>query len=400
MRWKLDTMKRIYLMKFISSFHMMGAVMIPFFTDWGGLNFTKIFFLQAWFSLWLIVLEIPTGIVADRMGRKKSLLLGMFITGLAPLVYAIYPNFWIFLLAEFLWALGGSFNSGAIEAFVYDYLKRKKETDKANKVFARVRIASRSGAILALPIGSIIAASLAFPDNLRLPMALTSVTYFMAITIAWKLKEPKIKRKFKESYFQSAKRGLEYLARHEKLRALSIDKISVYAIAFIMIWLYQALLIANSIDILWFGFVAVMFNMGSIASMNYADAIERKFGLKNTLLFSGILVGVGFLIAGIWMSLIASLIGIVLVISMFNGRNPIFDDYMNRHIKSENRATVLSGINMVERIAISAIYIPIGILTDLSLQGTLIILGIAALVFTFASRVKEEQVHVQNGRRR
>ena len=50
--WKMYAIQSLYWMHFISS------VLIPFFQDWGGLSFTGIMLLNAWFMLWNFLLEI------------------------------------------------------------------------------------------------------------------------------------------------------------------------------------------------------------------------------------------------------------------------------------------------------------------------------------------------------
>jgi len=54
--------------------------------------------LQAIFTLSVFFLEIPTGVVADKFGRKISLSLAGLISAGGFLIYASYPNFWIFAL--------------------------------------------------------------------------------------------------------------------------------------------------------------------------------------------------------------------------------------------------------------------------------------------------------------
>lgn len=52
--------------------------------------------LQAIFTFSIFLFEIPTGVIADRFGRKTSLILSGVVTGIAALVYSSYPSFWVF----------------------------------------------------------------------------------------------------------------------------------------------------------------------------------------------------------------------------------------------------------------------------------------------------------------
>jgi len=70
-------------------------------------------------------------------------------------------------------------------------------------------------------------------------------------------------------------------------------------------------------------------------------------------------------------------------------RAPILSDFMNKHIDSKNRATVLSSVSLVERIVVTILYPIIGFLADVSLNYALMFLGVLALIFTFITRIEE-----------
>ncbi|MBI2575486.1 hypothetical protein HYV82_06400, partial [Candidatus Woesearchaeota archaeon] len=71
--------RKLYLQKFFSSLFFLGGVRVPFFTDWGKISFAQIMLLQSWFALCLLLLQIPTGAIADRTGRKKAMVIaGIF----------------------------------------------------------------------------------------------------------------------------------------------------------------------------------------------------------------------------------------------------------------------------------------------------------------------------------
>ena len=110
----------MYVLRLLVNLHFYSAVIVPFYTEWGGIKFSQILFLNAWFMFWNFLLEIPTGTVADFLGRKVSLLLGCMIGGIGALVYASYPSFAIFMVAEVIFAFSYTLLSGADEALAYD----------------------------------------------------------------------------------------------------------------------------------------------------------------------------------------------------------------------------------------------------------------------------------------
>ena len=71
---------------------------------------------------WIFVLEIPTGVVADKYGRKTSIILGGLFSAISISIFGFINNYWAFFLAEFIGALGFALLSGADKALIYDSL--------------------------------------------------------------------------------------------------------------------------------------------------------------------------------------------------------------------------------------------------------------------------------------
>jgi DHA3 family tetracycline resistance protein-like MFS transporter len=66
----------------------------------------------------IFIFEVPTGVVADTYSRRMSVLIGIFLWGVALLIEGSFANFGAILAAQVVMALGWTFNSGALEAWV------------------------------------------------------------------------------------------------------------------------------------------------------------------------------------------------------------------------------------------------------------------------------------------
>ena len=78
--------------KFFVDFQLWLPIWVFYLNETRGLSITEITFLDVPFWLLLIILEVPTGIVADRWGRKVSLCYGAFINAVAVLVFGLAGN--------------------------------------------------------------------------------------------------------------------------------------------------------------------------------------------------------------------------------------------------------------------------------------------------------------------
>ena len=389
-----STLKRnlwkIYLFKFFLSLHFVGGILVPFFTDWGGINFTQIMILQSWFMFWTFILEIPTGVIADYFGRKQSLILAAGVNIIAALVYASVPNFYIFLLGEFLWAISTAFLSGADEAFTYDTLKKIGETNKSKKIFGKIESFSLAGIMISAPIGSFIAAQ----AGLRAPMLLMAIPFIIAFLISLTFREPITSKKIESSrYLNIFKDGIRFFYKNKILKILALDMIFVASVAHFMFWLYQPMLKQAGLSIAYFGIVHVFFVASEILIINNYEKIERIFGSKKRLIFfSSAITGIMFILGGLTTFLPLVLLVIIVGGGFGLSREPLFTSYINKYIPSSKRATVLSTISMLRRFVLVIVNPAVGFLTDWSLNYTLIILGIAAIIFSFTSKVEEKHL--------
>jgi len=106
-----------------------------------GLSFFEVFVANAAFSLGTVLFEIPTGVVADTLGRRMSFLLSVSVLGLSTLAYVglaeIDAGVIAFSAASMVMALGFTFYSGAMEAWLVDALAATGYRGILDRVFAR-----------------------------------------------------------------------------------------------------------------------------------------------------------------------------------------------------------------------------------------------------------------------
>src|SRR5437899_4304327 len=92
-----------------------------------GLSNLEAFAANAFFTAGMVLFEVPTGVVADTVGRRASYLLGTVTLAASTLLYVllwrIHAPFWQWAVVSMLIGLGFTFFSGAVEAWLVDALK-------------------------------------------------------------------------------------------------------------------------------------------------------------------------------------------------------------------------------------------------------------------------------------
>lgn len=379
-----------YIYGFLKKFTFFSGVLIPMYTLWGHISFAQIMILQAIYLFAMFLLEIPTGVVADKFGRKISLVLGSLVIGIAVLIYGSYASFGIFILGEILFATGSALISGADSALMYDSLKINKETKKSKKVFAREEIFGLLGIMIAAPIGSFIAKSL----GMNWPMLLTAVPMFVGVIIALTFKEPPVRTKKEErDYFKILKTGMKYFKNHKILRILTRDYAIISVLSFFMIWVYQVVLQTFNFPIQYYGFIHATIVLAEILVLNSVLKIEGVLkSKKKYILFASLLVGVCYLLLAFASNIYLVIAGILLIGGFGMTMKPIFYSYMNKYAPSSHRATVLSAVSMTRAIAGAITNVIFGYLVDWNLKYTLIFLGVLTIFFALISRVEEKHL--------
>lgn len=129
------------------------ATYAPFLVE-QGMNLWQINVINAFFMLFIILVEMPTGSFADRFGRHHSITISCFLLTISFLVYYFSKSFWLFVLAEIIGAIGHTFVSGAAEAWLVDSLKQRGEFSLKEKVFRQEAVSKAIGIMSGCLFGS------------------------------------------------------------------------------------------------------------------------------------------------------------------------------------------------------------------------------------------------------
>jgi MFS family permease len=324
------------------------------------------------------VLEVPTGALADRIGRKHSIAIGSFIIGLAVLVYGSIPNFYIFLLAELVFAVGYAFVSGADQALLYDTLKSRGEEDKSKSVMGKYDALYLVGMTIASALGGLIAARW----GLNAPQLATAIPMFIAAAIGYTIPEPKTHSDSQQKqYLAIVKDGLSVIKKNAVVRSLAIDSVLVASAAYFVVWFYQPVMMKLGIPIAIYGLVHAGLLLAEILVSTNFSFLERFMGKGNDYLKnSAILVTLSF----IFMALMPNVWSLALFVVVGGGigytRATYITALAQKHIESRIRSTTLSSIGMIRRFSLIFLNPLIGALATHSLYLAIFVVGILPLL--------------------
>ncbi len=380
----------LYAFSFSKNLLFFGAVAVPFYLHRIGLNYTEMFLLETVFGVSMILFEIPTGVVADKFGRKISLFWGAVFFGGAFFFFGIFTSYYSLVILEIICAFGMTMLSGADRALLYETLKSSGEEQHAAKTMARYDAFSTAGMLFSFPAGSLIAGSgiMKYETALGFVFIISGIAIILSGLIVIFVKENFCETS-NESFVRKGGQGFLFIFKHSRLRLFSFNYALISSLTFFMFWFYQTLLIENKFPVSGMGFIAAAFNGSAMILLLMTPLAQKYIGTHKTLFFSSIIPGFMYVMVAFIPGLVPALIAIFTVTGLKLFRAPMLSALMNEHIENSNRATVLSGVSMIERIMTSILYPVVGILMDVSMKLVFASIGVITIILAIALRGEE-----------
>lgn len=208
-----------------------------FFLQANGLSYLEMTIVFAANFLALALFDLPTGNLADKYGRKRSIVIGTLIFAVGLLIYALTSSFLLFMTAEIVLGVASALLSGSTEAWYVDELKSQGKASEAERVYGlAIGVISLMGVVGGL-VGSLLAAY-----ALNLPLLFGSIICFVAGLFALLT--------FRENYGDKnagygaiVRRTLSYFKGSPALKLLTLADVLRFCSFIVFIFLYQPFLV-------------------------------------------------------------------------------------------------------------------------------------------------------------
>lgn len=357
-------------------------IVIPFYES-NGLSMKDIMILQAVYSIAIVVLEIPSGYLADVIGRRKTLIIGAIFGTFGFATYSFSYGFLGFLIAEIILGIGQSCISGADSAMLYDSLLERGEEKKYTRFEGRITSIGNIAEAVAGILGGVLAGI-----TLRAPYIAQSFVAFIALPAAITLVEPARKVPLIKAGFMEIVRIARFaLFQDRPLRRNILFSAITGTATLTMAWFAQPFFKYTNIDIMWFGLLWTSLNLTVAITSYTAHYFERKLGQTRSILMISLLIPMGYLALSRF-HLSTGLIILYLFYLVRGYATPVLKDYINRITASNIRATVLSVRNFIVRLLFAMTGPLLGWIKDIySLPQALTLAGIIFLVLSIFTAI-------------
>jgi DHA3 family tetracycline resistance protein-like MFS transporter len=307
--------------------------------------------MEVLFTATLIFAEIPTGVVADVFSRRLSVIIGFVMTGIAALLQGGIPTLSMILVSQVIWALGYTFISGALDAWVADEIGEEKVGNAYMRSSQISQVALFAGIPIAAALGTV---------ALNLPILIAGVGHLLLAVVLIKImpeegfqpqtQETRVSWKAMFTTFQD---GLRLVRGRSVLVAiLTISAVfGLSSMGFDNLWTVHMLenftfpTFGNFEPVVWFGAFNILVSVLGLVGIEF---VRRKVNMTlqhvivRALTFLSGATAISMVIFGLagnfWLAAAAFCLSLILrTVSM-----PLIKTWINLNVESKVRATVLS----------------------------------------------------------
>lgn len=294
------------------------------------------------YAILVVLLEVPTGVWADRFERRRLLQIGAVLEWGSFVILLISFSFFGFAVAIALSAIGSALRSGAENALLYETLERIGKAETFERWVGRLNVIGIVAAVLAAISGSLLATR--FPFELNYVISILSL--FIATSCSLWLAEPKRDLSDERLTWTRIGSGFRYVWHHRQLRMVtSLFIVTIAAFNFVdEFWQLYARDV--EVPIYWFGVVSTVLLLIQIPGQLLTATLLRLAPADRWLRWIGWCIGIGFVTTGffpgrlglVWMAGMAFLLGTV---------EPLYLGVLHHRVPSTIRATTESSVSML-----------------------------------------------------
>jgi MFS family permease len=404
----MDYSKNITKLYFISFFHnlILAYVIERLFWQERGMTVFMVVVCEIIYAVTIVICEIPTGILADKFGRKPLLVFGAVLSMLEFIILLFAFNFWTFAIVVILAGIAGACTSGASNALLYDSLLVMKKEQSFEKIVGKLNSLDFIGSVIAALSGSVMAKNFGFEFN----YILSAVSMFIALAFTVFLMETprKIEKRENQGPKMSFKlyflQSVSFFKTNPKLVVIITNAMAIGACITYLDEFWQLYLDDIGYSVLFFGLFSAVISLVRIPGNLLAARLVTYFSVESIILAILGITAIGFFAT----ALFPGIVGIIamLVIFLASGVvDPVVTGYLHHRGSSEIRATLESIQSLIERAITFIVGIGFGIIaTKASVISGFTFLGAVSslLLIIFLKKTQNHKVlhftHPKNGR--
>ncbi len=380
----VKNVNKLYLIIF---FHNLtpAYVIERLFWEQRGMTVLMVVLCEIIYAVSIVIFEIPTGVFADKYGRKTLLVFGAVLSMFEFIILLFANHFWTFALVVFLAGISSACTSGAWNALLYDSLLTVKKQTSFEKIVGRMNSLDLIASLLAALSGSVLAKYFGFEFN----YIVSAASMFLGLVLTILLKEPSRNRhqgtnEGKKGFFiVYVQKSISFYKTSPRVVSIITQAMGIAACITYLDEFWQLYLDEIGYSVLFFGLFSACISLARIPGNLLAAYLLTYFKAQSIIHFILGISTIGFFMTAIF----PGIIGIIMIIFIFLASgviDPVVTGYLHHHGNSEIRATIESIQSLFESIITFTVGIGFGIISSsFSILSGFIFLGAISCLFFF-----------------
>lgn len=369
---KNNNIKLMYCISFLQGMVFYASIATLYRTS-SGLNLFSISLIESICCILMIILEIPWGVLADRIGYRNTMIICTFLYFISKIVFWKASNFPMFLMERVILSVVYSGLSGVDSSIIY----LSSEKDKSQHAFGIYTALGTAGLIISAGI-----CSLTVGTDYRLAGLLTIFPYGIAAIISLFLTEVKEDNKSKENLSHIITVLHETLQNYQLIYLIIGGGLMSEAVHMVTVFLNQPKYSEIGMSTNLISAAYIVMTIISLLGV-YSDKLSKKFGYKQT--------GSGLYIIIILSSMLLSFshlplaaVSCIAVIKLSDALiQPLLMQCEHDSVHSANRATVISAGALITDVLVIIIDLIMGKIADININYSIIAGGFFMIIGLF-----------------
>lgn len=329
----LRNVRLLYLFRFLQKSNISLPIQIIFFAQITQ-NYAMAMGLYGISHFTTLILELPTGCLSDKWGRKWVCCVGAFSLFLSSVFYAAAYSYPFLLIGTVLTGVHRALSSGNDETLLYETMIQVGQKNNFIEVISKMTASGQFALCVSAVLGGLFSLI-----SLETAMYMTIIPMGLSFVISLFLVEPKHLSQ-DNTNFKHAWNSFKYLMRHKRLRYLSFGEAcheSLSETAF----MFNPIFFKLFIPVWSLGIFRALGHLFGTAGSYFAFSMTKRLGLKKTFLYCAYLNNIINILSVLAASVFSPILklGSSFVNSM---KTPPGATLMQHETMSHNRATVLS----------------------------------------------------------
>lgn len=390
-RFRLSTTNLVALISFFGQLYFFVPFITPYLLNY-NLSLAEIAGMQTMLLWAMLVMEIPTGILADKLGHRWSYTVALSLAAIGEGLFLFAHDYPTFLLIQFISGTGFAFASGSVSAIVYASLPDDERPARMQRAWGRVGAANHAASLLAYSVGGWIASDLSV-KHMRITLVLGMLGVGIAALLSLFLHvHPPTEHTERPKSLKLMQTGWRSIRHNPDLLRLILFSLVTNTFGAYLLVFYQQYFLESAVSGIWFGLALGLGSLVAIGTQFHAWRLVTWFGSNRALLFVAVVPGLLYLAMAATRNPWLAVALFIVQWGATQMSGPLFAGLFNKHVADAARATSLSLISLISTIYVGAVGLGLGWMSGKSLTMTFLTIGCLALAGCLLIREPDRDV--------